>query len=51
MPFAGFELEFGPVPGLGLGLGLEPEPQLLFELQAFQLPLFLQQVSLLLGHK
>lgn len=47
MPFAGFELEFGPEPGLGL----EPEPQLLFELQAFQLPLFLQQVSLPLGHK
>lgn len=56
MPFADFDLgdlmlglEFEPGPEL------EPEPepglQLLFEQQAFQLPPFLQQVSLLLGHR
>lgn len=51
MSFAGFDLEH-----LVLGLELEPVPgpepglQLLFGQLAFQLPPFLQQVSLLLGH-
>lgn len=46
MSFAGFDLEH-----LVLGLEFGPGLQLLFEQLAFQLPPFLQQVSLLLGHR
>lgn len=50
MPFAGYDLEDLEL-GFEFGPELEPELQLLFEQQAFQLPPFLQQVSLLLGHR
>lgn len=50
MSFAGFDLEH-LVLGLEFGPGPEPGLQLLFGQLAFQLPPFLQQVSLLLGHR
>lgn len=50
MPFAGFDLG-DLMLGVVFGPGPEPGLQLFFEQQAFQLPPFLQQVSLLLGHR